>query len=462
MGQETKNNMDFRSLPKEAIVDTDTLLLQLGLPQRGLLENTNSFGSSYMGVFEKNWSIAPGGDPKPGKDLTILNSFEFMKKSVCPPMERLIDTIGRINGMAYGSFLKAYKSIEAGVVRKDLVFARNFEKRPFFLTFIPNGCFSGDKTDRKIRRVYYMWGPSKLVVPKTDTFKVRLIEFGFRPDLSDKTETLKNPELVFTMMFDPTKIPERNGFCTIPQDTYKCLRNPATLSVPKVCSITASESSQGKICDGLLKDLPYNAGDAEKRDFCARYPALQECKCLARAFDPIYQKGLDHLNISSVADACWWQPCKVATAGREIHITRDDAAKECPNELCVVINNIENVTDTDIAGLESNVSCLKITNDDGGGGDSTGGGGGSSTGGGGPSTGGGGPSTGGGSSGGGVSIITDKEKKRQQIIAIALVAVVVLVLLAFFGYRYIYGRGGKSKAPKTKTKTKSKPRTKKK
>lgn len=157
-------------------------------------------------------------------------------------------------------------------------------------------------------------------------------------------------------------------FCT--QQSTNCPIDPATSAPMAKCSNFVDLGSAGQLCQTWFKEHPNNA-DAAMNGYCSNpAKATPDCGCLNRSQNPVYQVVG---KVENFPDACWFIPCKNPFTPYLVTSTLTDQANQgCPQNICQIINQIVDNTDTNISigDLEQNISC-NFSGGGGGGGGTT-------------------------------------------------------------------------------------------
>ena len=177
------------------------------------------------------------------------------------------------------------------------------------------------------------------------------------------------------------KDPLMRSFCTQLIDNTSggfCQGNLVT-GVPKVCSYFNSTLPAGTICRDWLEDVytkgrpgiepddPVMSYDEIIRGHCRENPWLDECKCVRRRDDQLFNTLESFDELKNGNPKCWYQPCK---SGLTNGMLRDTEIRdpECKSVVCAnIFRTIDSAYNT-IPGLKQVVNCNVDT---GGGGGST-------------------------------------------------------------------------------------------
>jgi hypothetical protein len=121
--------------------------------------------------------------------------------------------------------------------------------------------------------------------------------------------------------------------------------------VSRPCSKFTASGPDCDVCRAL-----FPAAGAERdsmvKSLCADYPGLQDCACINRTNDPMYNVVKPTMPF---IDGCWYAPC--ANTATNL-VPTDVVASNCPSNICGnLIGAITNNTITNTAQLQNTVTC---------------------------------------------------------------------------------------------------------
>lgn len=122
-----------------------------------------------------------------------------------------------------------------------------------------------------------------------------------------------------------------------------------------ICSQKNGDRTLGwtnPICQQWLAAASTADRDAYNQFVCGQHPDLEECRCVNRSRDKLYQsvEGSRWGN-----DGCWWRPCQDP---EKYHIPSTIAqAQYCPQSCRQILNIAGNLTDLTIENFEQSIAC---------------------------------------------------------------------------------------------------------
>ncbi|BCU09409.1 hypothetical protein [Sicyoidochytrium minutum DNA virus] len=244
----------------------------------------------------------------------------------------------------------------------------SFQTQKIFFLCEPFAATQGND-DLSIRRIFYTVNATlQTQFDKTsgtlDFTQLNAWIPGYNPDIHEFS--FDRPELFYTLSFDLSKDDEWN-YCSFVQSSLSqslCEVNAFTLQRPSFCSIPASDDPLAPNCVDWFLNLPDGQFDAYAQSMCLYREDLPECSCLQRQNYDLYNIASEDPNLITTKDACWWQPCK--RNSRTIWRTKEEVDATCPNDICVNIQKISNVTDSQITGLQQYIGCVRNNLSEGG------------------------------------------------------------------------------------------------
>jgi hypothetical protein len=139
------------------------------------------------------------------------------------------------------------------------------------------------------------------------------------------------------------------NYCT--QTTDKdCVKNPYTNEPMKECTMLFNKDDT--ICTNWFNNLKAKESDAFIAQVCKEHEDLDECKCVTRESDPIYQAVS---TTKPVSDGCWWKPCKNTGTNLVPSLLRNPT---CPSNLCETSINVDRTKhDVSIKDINNYITC---------------------------------------------------------------------------------------------------------
>nr|BDC17068.1 hypothetical protein [Sicyoidochytrium minutum DNA virus] len=244
-----------------------------------------------------------------------------------------------------------------------------FSQQKIGITCLPYASYFEGDTRQEVYAFVFTFNPNTQInfnipeQPMTLTYmRANFLNFS-----GPASYTIPDGTLVYTLVFDLTRDDEWN-LCGIRQDQTQCVTNAFTLQRPSLCSIAASNEAYAAQCVAWHNEQEEGTYNAFSTNMCVETAAgnLEECACLARETFTLYQLATEDPNLQTVKAACWWQPCKLNS--QTLWRTTEEIDAVCPNDICLNIQKIENVTDSQITGLQQYVGCITNNEADGGGG----------------------------------------------------------------------------------------------
>lgn len=150
--------------------------------------------------------------------------------------------------------------------------------------------------------------------------------------------------------------------CTIPRYTEHCIPNKVTGAAPPLCTPLAMRDFTGDSCRSWYDTLPDDQGPITKatvsQGICDKYPYLDECLCLNRNLDPMYQR-LSNGTGATVSDVCWWLGCKMTGYDRRITPDMERARNTCTADMCQNIIQVIDSKDIDLLAANQATDCKR-------------------------------------------------------------------------------------------------------
>ena len=101
----------------------------------------------------------------------------------------------------------------------------------------------------------------------------------------------------------------------------------------KSCSRLLALNNEGEICRLWLANQPESIQDEIKIQYCIGSPNAPDCDCINRANHPEFLFSKQSHNFNA---GCWFVPCLKPGVLK----TSDINTKNCPTNVCQIINNI--------------------------------------------------------------------------------------------------------------------------
>lgn len=346
-------------------------------PERGTVKSTVEGGFGYFGYFTETSCFGPCQNLS-FQGQSVANKAWFGDKTTHPAfnLPRALDFCRKLAEYQRNLYTKTWPILgEAGLesakrnmvairelFREKQVAIENLPSEDMYVTFVPKACWPNatNDLDTSIGTVLVTWGATEIEnqgLGRNNTVRMQVNVSGLSH--TKRTLEFKNPQLIFTMLYNPSW-DMNETMCFMLQEQYTCDISAFTLVRPNMC--TYIPSIEGAECNTWFGSLEQGQQDSIVTNFCNAWPDLPECSCLARTQIPIYQKMRSSFT-SIVKDACWWQPCKVSDS-TTVHATQSIRDQKCENDVCVMITNIENVTDSNIGDIEQYATCVEEGGED--------------------------------------------------------------------------------------------------
>ncbi|BCB67432.1 putative myristoylated membrane protein [Lymphocystis disease virus 2] len=113
----------------------------------------------------------------------------------------------------------------------------------------------------------------------------------------------------------------------------------------------ASDLNDNKWCSVWLNQASPVVKTVAINNYCKKYKNSEDCKCINRVNDPLYQKIKSSKNFS---DACWYVPC----AADPTQLKSSDLENPiCPTSYCQSIVQVMQARDVSIKDVSGKINC---------------------------------------------------------------------------------------------------------